>query len=68
MRILDFSVSDEVPRLVEMVTELGPGQHGKGRWQHRRKDGTVFEVEADVVAMESAGRPVCVVLSRIAPG
>ena len=64
MRVLDVMPWEDVPRLIEMVTELGSGT--RQRLRHRRKDRNLFEVDAEVVATESAGRPVCLVLSQAA--
>jgi hypothetical protein len=68
MRILDLLPWKEVPRLVAMVTELGSAENRTGLWRHRRVDGTELEVEDDILATESLGRPVCLVLSRAAAG
>ena len=66
MRMLDLLPWEEVPRLVELVTDLASGEKTSSRWRQRRKDGSVFDVETDVVATESVGRPLCLVVSRAA--
>ena len=66
MRVLDLWPWEEAPRLVEVITELASGENTRRCGRHRRKDGTVFDVESEVMAAESDGRPVCLVLSHAA--
>ncbi len=68
MRVLDLWPWEEAPRLLEVITEMASGQNTRRRAWHRRKDGTVFEVESEAVVTEAAGRPVCLVLSQPAEG
>jgi PAS domain S-box-containing protein len=72
MRMLDLSPWVDVPRVVARVTDLAPGKGTYVRWRLRRKDGGILDLEARVVATESAGRPACLVFAgedaRPSPG
>jgi PAS domain S-box-containing protein len=64
MRVMDLSPWEDVSRLVALVTDLSAEQRTEVRWRHRRKDGDLLDIEAELVATESAGRPACLVLAR----
>ncbi len=68
MRVLDLWPWEEAPRLIRVVTELTSEQTIRQRARHRRRDGTLFAVESEAVATESAGQPACLVLSQPAGG
>ncbi len=63
MRITDLTPWREVPALVEGLTELEPEVSTRARWERRRKDGRLIEIDAEVLATESRGRPICLVLA-----
>ena len=45
MLITEIRPPEEVTRLFEMVSRLGLGIQRSGSWKHRRKDGTIIDVE-----------------------
>jgi PAS domain S-box-containing protein len=67
-RVLDLWPWEEAVPLVKALTEMVSGQTTRHRVRHRRKDGTLFDVESEAIAAESAGRPVCLVLSQLTGG
>jgi len=63
MRTTDIRPVEEVPRLLEAVkntAKLG----SEGGWKHRKKDGTIIEVEVSTHKIEFQGRPAKLVLSN----
>lgn len=45
MGILDIRPQEEAPRLLQHLTELEPGLQASESWKHRKKDGSVIDVE-----------------------
>ncbi len=45
LTIRDIRPSEDVPKLLETVAKLSPGVARSGHWRHRRKDGTILDVE-----------------------
>jgi PAS domain S-box-containing protein len=45
MNIKEIRPPEEVPRLVNMISRLGMGVQHLGSWKHRRKDGSLMDVE-----------------------
>lgn len=45
MTIRDIRPPEEIPRLESIVSRLVPSLIHAGHWKHKRKDGTVFDVE-----------------------
>jgi PAS domain S-box-containing protein len=45
MTILDFRPPEDVPQLESLIAQLQPGPSRSLLWRHRRKDGTVFNVD-----------------------
>ena len=63
MTISDVRPAEDVPNLEGSVTP--PAGHDRaGLWQHRRKDGTLMDVEVVTNTVEFAGRPAEVVFAR----
>ena len=56
MSIKDIRPPEEVPRLVKMVSRLGMGVQHCGNWKHRRKDGSLMDVEISSHGILFAGR------------
>jgi PAS domain S-box-containing protein len=68
MTIADIRPPEDMPRLRQSVTqaaERGPagGTDRAGVWRHRRKDGSIIEVEITSHAMDFDGRPAELVLA-----
>ena len=63
MTIRDLRPAAEVARLDELVPVLGPGFTSSGDWRHRRKDGTLIDVEVTSHALDFAGRSARLVLA-----
>ena len=62
MTIKDIHPTEDVPALLEAVSALGDRNETNGTWQHRRKDGTVIDVENTSYALNFAGRAARVVV------
>lgn len=45
MTVRDIRPAEDVPRLEATIAGLNPGPSRSGPWRHRRKDGTIFDVE-----------------------
>jgi PAS domain S-box-containing protein len=65
MRILDIRPSEEIPRLLENVkSEGGPGSPRPDTWRHRRKDGSIIDVEISAGRITFKGRRAALVLAH----
>lgn len=66
MTIADIRPADDVPALQENVRQArgraGPGIDEAGIWRHRKKDGTLIDVEIRSHALDFAGRPAELVM------
>jgi two-component system cell cycle sensor histidine kinase/response regulator CckA len=56
MTIKDIRPSEDVPLMIEAVSDIPDGFRTAGEWRHRKKDGTVFDVEIASHALSFAGR------------
>ncbi len=56
MNIKEIRPPEEVPHLVNMVSRLGMGVQHCGNWKHRRKDGSLMDVEISSHGVLFAGR------------
>jgi PAS domain S-box-containing protein len=55
---------EEVPELVEAIHEANsPGQH-TGEWHHRKKNGSVIDVEVSMGRIEHAGRATVLAVAK----
>lgn len=64
MSLADIRPEEDVPALLEMLAQTGTGLEKRGIWRHRRKNGSVIEVEISAYSIDFAGRPARVVQSR----
>jgi len=64
LTIKDIRPVEDVPRMVAHLRELGPGLKATDRWRHRRKDGTVLDVEISSHEIEFNGRRARIVLAH----
>jgi PAS domain S-box-containing protein len=63
MTIKDIRPPEDVPVLVESVGAIRNGHERVGIWRHRRKDGTVIDVEITSYALNFEGRDAEVVVA-----
>lgn len=64
MTARDIRPPEEVPRLERLMPTLGPTLNLSGVWRHRKKDGTVFEVEIISHGFDLNGRPARLVQAQ----
>lgn len=64
MRITDIRPAEEVPRLLETITTPRSRYRRSGPWKHKRKDGTLIQVEIFAHEIEYFGRPARLVLAN----
>ncbi len=57
MTIADIRPAEDVPMLLENVRAQRPGRSRSGPWRHRRRDGSIIEVEIASDDIDYAGRP-----------
>ncbi|MDY0068637.1 MAG: PAS domain S-box protein [Porticoccaceae bacterium] len=63
MTIADIRPAEDVPRLLANIAEVEDGVDDAGVWRHRKKDGTLIEVEIVSHAMALDGRPAEMVMA-----
>ena len=63
MTIKDIRPTQDIPALLENVDRVREGNESIGIWHHRRKDGTVIDVEITSYALMFADRPAEVVVA-----
>jgi PAS domain S-box-containing protein len=63
MTIQDIRPPEDVPLLLESVQTIRDGKESVGTWRHRRKDGTIIDVEITSYALSFAGREAEVVVA-----
>ena len=56
MRITDIRPAEEVPRLLEYLSQKSDEFQRTDNWRHRKKNGDIIEVESSVHTLEFAGR------------
>ena len=64
MSIMDIRPEDDVPLLCEYISSGNPELDHAGEWRHRKKDGTVINVEITSNRVNFAGRPAEFVLAN----
>jgi PAS domain S-box-containing protein len=63
MSIFEIRPPEDVPALLNTVAELDEGGDNTGIWRHRKKDGSIIDVEITSHTLEFAGRPARIVLA-----
>ncbi|MGD0088905.1 MAG: PAS domain S-box protein [Planctomycetota bacterium] len=64
MTMLDIRPQEDIPSFLTHVATVPKTHHDKGVWRHRKKDGTLIDVEITSHTMNFAGRPVEVILAN----
>jgi PAS domain S-box-containing protein len=62
MRLPDLRPAEDVPRLVDDVSQSAIGFHFSDRWRHRRKDDSLIDVEVSAGDIVFEGHPARLVL------
>ena len=62
LTLRDVRPPEDVPALERHAATVSPGYNPAGTWRHRRKDGTLFDVEITSHSLDFAGRPARLVL------
>jgi PAS domain S-box-containing protein len=60
--IKDIRPTEDIPKVLENITQED-GKSSAGVWQHRRKDGTIIDVEITSYSLNFGGRPAEVVVA-----
>lgn len=63
MSIRDIRPADDVPLMLESVSKAKSASEITGAWRHRKKDGSVIDVEVTSHPMLYAGRPARLVVA-----
>ena len=64
MKVTDIRPAEDIPALMALLDRSAPQFEDRGVWRHRKKDGTVIEVEITAHAMDLGGRPATVALAH----
>lgn len=63
MSLSDIHLPGDVPALRRMVDEAGRQSDNTGKWKHRKKDGSVIDVQIISHTLDFVGRPARIVLA-----
>lgn len=63
LKLDDLRPAEDLPRLLEALRAVPDGVHRAGRWRHRRKDGSLVEVEVDSHALDFDGQTARLVMA-----
>ena len=64
MTIKDIRPQEDIPKLLEKVNHIREGYDEAGTWRHRKKDGTVIDVEIISHSMMYEGKRAEIVLAH----
>ncbi|HTK86649.1 MAG TPA: PAS domain S-box protein [Nitrospiraceae bacterium] len=64
MTIKDIRPSEDIPALIERVKQVSHGYEACGMWRHRKKNGTIIDVEITSYTVTFGCRPAELILSR----
>lgn len=64
MTIKDIRPPRGVPKLLDHIAKTSDGFNVAGTWRHRKKDGTIIDVEITTHTVTFAGRPAKLVLAH----
>ena len=60
----DLHPADEVPKLLAALQEANPRDQLAGQWRHRKRDGSVIDVEMFLHQMEYSGHAAALVVAQ----
>ncbi len=63
MTILEIRPPEELPKLLRVVAGLPDGRNKNGLWRHRKKDGSILDVEITSYSFAFDGRPADFVIA-----
>src|SRR5258708_22754234 len=64
MTSLDIRTSCDIPDLLSYLTEHYERHDDAGAWKHRKKDGSIIDVEVNWQKLDFAGRPAYMVMAN----
>jgi len=64
MKVIDITPEEDVPTLKEFIKDIKKPFSKSGVWRHRKKDGTIIDVEVISHEIEFDGRPARLVLAN----
>src|SRR5487761_229174 len=63
MTLAEIRPSEEIPKLLERPEPDSPGYYDAGAWRHRKKDGSLIDVEIIAHPVQFAGRRAKMILA-----
>lgn len=64
LTLRDIRPVEEVPKLLEMLMHSFENFEHRGLWKHRKKDGSIIDVEISAYGLNYQDRPACLVAAR----
>jgi hypothetical protein len=64
MKLQDIRPPEDVAKLHEGLIKAGEGLYEAGEWRHRKKDGTIINVEITRHTLTFAGRPAALAMAQ----
>jgi PAS domain S-box-containing protein len=64
MTLQDIHLPQDVPALRDVVAKGETGFRNRGEWRHRKKDGTIIDVEITRNTLTLAGRPAALAMAH----
>ncbi|MGA7796485.1 MAG: response regulator [Candidatus Acidiferrales bacterium] len=64
MTATDLHPAEEVPKLLANLRDSAPVEQHAGQWRHRKKDGSVIDVEMFMHKLEYSGRTAALVVAQ----
>jgi PAS domain S-box-containing protein len=64
MTLQDIHLPQDVPALRDLVARNEAGLRNRGEWRHRKKDGTIIDVEITRNTLTLAGRPAALAMAH----
>jgi len=64
MTVLDIRPTEDIPALLSYLAEHSERSDQAGAWKHRKKDGSLIDVEVNWQKLDFAGRPAYMVMAN----
>ena len=64
MTALEIRPAEDVPALLAYVSDNPHGRHCVGTWKHKKKDGSIIDVDVNWHKLDFAGRPAYLVMAN----